>query len=91
MQSRELIEWLSQQDAQMVQAWIERVWRNEQDIPNDFNWQHLTARSDIFAREGPGPEYYTEPDLGWAKVAVLLYHYLISKADPWDRIGLELS
>src|SRR5256885_14375382 len=88
MQPKELLDWVVKQDADTVQAWLNRVWAGQQEIPENFDWQNLTAAIDVLAKAGKGPKYYTQPDLVWAKVAVSLYLYLIEKADPFTQVSL---
>ena len=90
MRSRELIVWLTKQDAQTVQSWVHQVWEGTQVIPEDFQWMQLSAAIEVVARAGKGPDYYTAPDLEWARLAVSIYQYLLSQATPLDRMDIEL-
>ncbi|MBA2679868.1 MAG: hypothetical protein H0U76_15910 [Ktedonobacteraceae bacterium] len=89
MRQVELVDWLLDQDATLVHAWLHRVWEGLQDIPKDFKWEHLAAAADVLARSGRGPNYYSQPDLEWAKVAIALYQYLIDISDLTEHPTLE--
>ena len=85
--AQELLNWLLQQDASQVYTWIHSVWEGSQKIPEGFNWPALASGSALRAKVGSGSS--SQPDLTWGEVAISIYHYLASEADPAQRVSFE--
>ncbi len=89
--SSQLIDWLVHQKPPVVQNWLEKVWKGEETVPPDFDWPHFTAAVEVQARAGKGPNYYTEPDIEWARITLSLYRYLIEHSNDRTRSSLKIN
>jgi len=89
MNKSELMDWLTHQEGTTALAWVYRVWGGLEVVPPDFNWLNLAAAADLLAKSGKGPNYYSQPDLEWAKVAIAVCQHFISTASPHERLLLE--
>src|SRR5215469_2739295 len=89
MNRSELMDWLTHLDGTTVLAWVYRVWEGLEDVPPDFNWLNLAAAADLLAKSGQDPNYYSQPDLEWAKVSIAICQHCISTANPREGLLLE--
>jgi hypothetical protein len=70
--AKKLLNSLLQQDATQVQAWLKSVWKGEQKIPENFNWEGLAVVAADKARGNDTSLEQESPNLEWAKVAILV-------------------
>lgn len=89
--SRELVQWLIEQDVQTVKAWLDEVWEGTRNIPEGFDWPNFAAALAVLARAGKGPPYYVKPDLEWGRVTIAVYQYAMTLIDPLSRFSLEIT
>jgi hypothetical protein len=89
MNRLELMDWLTHQEGTTALAWLYRAWEGLEYVPPDFSWQSLAAAADVLAKSGQGPNYYSQPDLEWAKVTIAICQHCISTAGPRERLLLE--
>jgi hypothetical protein len=84
------VEWFREQDPKQVLMWVNTIVEGRQEVPEYFNWLGLAQLSANQARSRDDA-VSSIPDLDWAKVAIVVYDYLINKADPARRDSLEHS
>ncbi|MBW4577689.1 MAG: hypothetical protein KME08_20850 [Aphanothece sp. CMT-3BRIN-NPC111] len=77
-EATKLLNYLLQQDATQVQAWLKSIWTGQQQIPEEFNWQGLAYIAADKAR-GDSTSTSDSPSLEWAKVAISVYDLLAKK------------
>lgn len=80
---------LQQSPAQLYQ-WVQAIREGLEQVPQDFNWLGLAEAAALRARFGDD-QTSSQPDLEWAKVAILIYNQIISEATPVYRASLERS
>ncbi len=70
--------------------WVQSVRAGLKQVPHDFNWSGLAEAAALRARYG-NDQTSSQPDLEWAKVAILIYSYLMDEVDSPNRASLEHS
>ena len=77
--------WLLEQDPSLVLRWLYEVWEGARQAPEGFNWLGLAEISASLAHHKDGI-LSSPPDLGWARVAVLVNTFLIHEAKAHGRV-----
>lgn len=80
-----LCNWLLEQDPSLVLRWLYEVWEGTRQAPEGFNWEGLAEISAGLANHKDG-RLSSPPDLGWARVAVLVNTFLIYEAKALGRV-----
>lgn len=80
-----LCNWLLEQDPSLVLRWLYEVWEESRIAPEGFNWEGLAEISASLANHRDGT-LSSPPDLGWARVAVLVNTFLIHEAKAYGRV-----
>ncbi len=81
----QLCNWLLEQDPSLVLHWLYEVWEGARQAPEEFNWLGLAEISASLAHHRDGT-LSSPPDLGWARVAVLVNTFLIHEAKAHGRV-----
>jgi len=81
----QLCNWLLEQDSGLVLHWLYEVWEGAHQAPEGFNWLGLAEISAGLATHKDGT-LSSPPDLGWARVAVLVNTFLIHEAKAHGRV-----
>src|SRR5262245_38916736 len=81
----QLCNWLLEQDPSLVLRWLYEVWEGSRIAPKGFNWVGLAEISASLANHKDG-RLSSPPDLGWARVAVLVNTFLIHEAKAHGRV-----
>src|SRR5712692_7699550 len=81
----QLCNWLLEQDPSLVLRWLYEVWEGARQAPEGFNWLGLAEISAGLAHHKDGT-LSSPPDLGWARVAVLVNTFLIHEAEADGRV-----
>jgi len=74
----QLVNWLLEQEPELVLHWLFEVWNGLYQLPKGFNWVGLAEISADLAKE--------KADLAWARVAVLVNSFLISEIRMYGRV-----
>src|SRR5947209_18985856 len=81
----QLCNWLLEQDPDLVLHWLYEVWEGSHQAPEGFNWLGLAEIPAGLANHKDG-KLSSPPDVGWARVAVLVNTYLIHEAKAYGRL-----
>ena len=81
----QLCNWLLEQDSGLVLHWLYEVWEGAHQAPEGFNWLGLAEISAGLATH-KDDTLSSPPDLGWARVAVLVNTFLIHEAKAHGRV-----
>jgi hypothetical protein len=73
-----LVNWLLEQDPELVLRWLFEMREGSRQRPKGFNWVGLAEISADLANE--------KADLNWARVAVLVNSFLISEIRMYGRV-----
>lgn len=84
-----LASWLLEQDPSLTLQWLYEMLEGVRSQPEGFNWVGLAecAAYDTFGNTFHMSENASLPNLKWANVAVLAYHYAISQEKHNTRLA----
>jgi hypothetical protein len=74
----ELLNSLLELDCSQAKDWLSRVWQEEDQVPNGFNWLGLAEAAAFKARKEINPKLKT-PNLVCAEVATTIYDFLANR------------